>query len=782
MTSKSLYRNLSAIAIIAAITCSCTTREHDYSSLVDTRVGTESRFELSYGNTYPATGRPFAMHLWSPQTGQNGDGWKYTWQAEEIRGFCQSHQCSPWTRDYALFSLFPETGQLSVLARERGAAFSHEDEIATPNYYSVSFKNGIKTEMSPTPRCNHMRFSFPDNGPAYIVLDGDVRMCNITIDPEGNSIRGCLEGGRGRGLKNWFVIRFNKEFSSYGTWTDQRPWRPVRQDNQSILAAAEAESEELLPDIKAGETAVSGRLVGAYLEFPAGSTVQVRSASSYISQEQAELNLERELGSHGTLEDTRAEGQKVWNDALGQIAVEGGSEEDIKTFYTNFYHASLFPREFFEIDKDGNPVYFSPFDSKVHEGYMYTDIGYWDAFRSQFPLYNLIHPEMQGRYMKAIMDIYDQMGWLPSWPFPGETNGMIGNHAISLLADAWVKGIRTFDPAQAVEAYAHEATAPMEFKHGRKGGQYYDTIGYVPYPEVFSGTAMTLEYAYDDFCGWLMAKEAGNGELIDRFGGSMYNYRNVFDPGVGFMNGRDAKGEWVKDFRPEAWGGPYIEGNAWHYNWSVFQDVQGLINLYGSDEEFTRRLDQVFSTPAIIDLGFYGDIFNEMVEMVVAGLGQYEHGNQPIHHMAYLYDYAGQPWKTQYWTRKIMDKLYNSGPKGYPGDEDQGSMSSWYVISALGLYPVTPGTSQYAIGSPLFEKATIKLENGNTFVIEAENNSKENVYIQSATLNGRPFERNWIDHSEIVNGGTLHFMMGPEPATDRCTDKDAAPFSLSKPL
>lgn len=772
---------ITAIVLAAALTCSCSVRERDYTSLVETRVGTESRFELSYGNTYPAVGRPFGMHLWSPQTGQNEDGWKYTWQAEEIRAFCQSHQCSPWTRDYAIFSLFPETGTLDVLASTRGAAFSHDDETASPHYYSVTFKNGIRTEMAPTERGNHFRFSFPEGDKAFIVLDTYYSGGEVTIDPETNTIRGCLNGRWHTPVNNWFVIRFDKAFSGYGTWKDTAPMRFNHQTNQSMLANAEAEKLETPPDVRPDEKTVSGSRTGVYLEFPAGTTVQAKVASSYISQEQAELNLDRELGGHSSPEETMEEGKKAWNACLGQIAVEGGRDEDIRTFYTNLYHASLFPRDFYELDGSGNPVYFSPFDFKLHDGYMYTDIGYWDAFRSQFPLYNLIHPERQGRYMQVILDTYDQMGWLPSWPFPFETSGMIGNHAISLLADAWAKGIRTFDPGKAVEAYRHEVEAPQEGGRGRRGAGYYGSIGYIPYPEMNYGTAMTLEYAYDDFCGWLMSKESGNGEMEEKFGNSMYNYRNVFDKEVGFMNGRDSKGEWVQDFRPGAWGGPYIEGNAWHYNWSVFQDIQGLINLYGGDAAFTRRLDEVFSTPAIIDLGFYGDIYNEMVEMVVAGLGQYEHGNQPIHHMAYLYDYAGEPWKTQYWVRKIMDKLYNSGPKGYPGDEDQGSMSSWYVMSALGLYPVTPGTSQYAIGSPLFGKATISLENGKTFVIEAENNSKDNVYIQSATLNGKPFERNWIDHSEIADGGVLHFVMGPEPAEGRCTGKDAAPFSLSLP-
>lgn len=770
--------------LLAALCCSCGHEGKDYTALVDTRVGTESRFELSYGNTYPATGRPFGMHLWSPQTGLHGDGWKYKYQDNEIRGFVQSHQCSPWTGDYATLALFPETGQLEPLAACRGAAFSHKDEVAMPHYYSVRFRNGILTEMAPTEHGNHFRFSFPKGGDAYLLIDGTNRIADMSIDAAGRTVRGCISSGRyGRmRLDNWFEIVFDQDFKDYGTWEDNNCVQMRKLDNDNMIAASSSEPELVPAGITPGAAETKGRQGGVYLTFPEGATVDVRIASSYISPEQADVTLKAELGSHTKLEQTVAEGRKVWNESLGRIEVEGGTEETLRTFYTNMYHSSLFPRMFHEMDSEGNPYYFSPFDWEVHKGYMYTDIGYWDAFRSQFPLYNIINREMQGRYMAAIMDIYDQLGWLPSWPFPGETSGMIGNHAVSLLADAWVKGIRTFDIAKALDAYEHEISAERGAhvnSHGRVGASYYDSIGYVPYPEIEAATAMTLEYAYDDFCGWVLANETGNKELMEKYAKGMQNYRNVFDREAGFMRGRDASGRWADGFRPGAWGGPFIEGNSWHYTWSVFQDIRGLVDLFGSEKAFTDRLDRVFSSPAIIDLGYYDDIFNEMVEMVIAGMGQYEHGNQPIHHMAYLYDYAGQPWKTQYWVRQIMQRLYNSGPKGYPGDEDQGSMSAWYVISALGFYSVTPGTTQYALGSPLFGKATINLENGRTFSVEAENNSEENVYIQSATLNGKPLDRNWIDHSEIMEGGILHLVMGPEPETSRGTGRDAAPFSVT---
>ena len=412
---------------------------------------------------------------------------------------------------------------------------------------------------------------------------------------------------------------------------------------------------------------------------------------------------------------------------------------------------------------------------------MYTDNGLWDTFRSQFPLTNLLHPTQQGQYMQALLQAQQECGWLPAWSFPGECGGMLGNHAISLLADAWAKGIRSFDPAQALEAYAHEAMnkGPWGGANGRAGWKEYWQLGYVSYPESSGSTSQTQEYAYDDFCAWQLARATGNKFYEEVFGRVMYNYKNVFDKPTGFMRGRDIKGNWLEPFDPLAWGGPYCEGNAWHYNWSVFHDVQGLINLYGSDEAFIAKLDSVWSIPNDVHVGTYGVMIHEMAEMQQAGMGQYAHGNQPIQHMPYLYCYAGQPWKTQYHVRQIMTRLYDASPQGYPGDEDQGGMSSWFVLSALGLYAVCPGTDQYVIGSPLYPKVTLTLENGNRFTIVAEGNSADNVYIQSATLDGRSLDKNWITYDDIMRGGELHFVMGPKPNTSRCTTKAASPFSVS---
>ena len=834
----------------------------DLVQYVNTLQGTDSNFGLSYGNTYPTTGMPYGMHMWSAQTGKNGDGFKYMYAVDKIRAFSQSHQCSPWVSDYAVYSFMPMVGELVVNQDARATKFSHDNEIAKPHYYKVTFDNGITTEMAPTTRGVHLRFSYPTTGDAYLVLDGYTDMSEIKIDPAKRQISGWVNNQRfvndSKSFRNYFVVQFDKSFEDYGVWENQK--------------------DEVFPQKLDG----SGKGYGAFIKFKKGSKVQAKAASSYISAEQALITLNKELGKDKNLEVTKARGQKTWNEVLNRIVVEGCTDEQMKTFYSCLFRANLFSRKFYERKENGEPYYYSPYNGKIYDGYMYTDNGFWDTFRSQFPLTNILHPTMQGRYMNALLAAQEQCGWLPSWSSPGETGGMLGNHSISLLADAWAKGIRDFDPEKALEAYAHEAMnkgpwggangrgfwkeyfqlgyvpypesmgssaqtmqgrymnallaaqeqcgwlpswsspgetggmlgnhsislladawakgirdfdpekaleayaheamnkGPWGGANGRGFWKEYFQLGYVPYPESMGSSAQTMEYAYDDFCGYQLAKMVGNKHYQEVFARQMFNYKNVFDKSIGFMRGKGVDGKWQEPFDPLEWGGPFCEGNAWHYTWSVFHDVQGLIDLFGSDEKFTTKIDSVFTIPNVIKPGTYGGIIHEMKEMELANMGQYAHGNQPIQHMPYLYCYAGQPWKTQYWVRQIVERLYNSTEKGYPGDEDQGGMSSWYILSSLGIYAVCPGTDEYVIGSPLFKKATITMENGNKFVIEAPENSKENLYIQSATLNGRLLDKNYIHYDDIAEGGVLKFEMGSQPNKERCTSKYAAPFSLSK--
>ena len=732
--------------------------EKDLVQYVNTLQGTNSTYELSWGNTYPTTAVPYPMNSWSPQTGKNGDGWKYQYSATTIRGFQPTHQCSPWVGDYGVFSLMP-VSELVVDESKRATPFSHDKEIAKPHYYKVTLENGITTEFSPTTRSAHFRFSFPAKGDAFRVLDGYTKTSQVQIDVANHRITGYVHNGAfsPKTHKNYFIIQFDKPFVSYGTWENRK--NTIQKNNLSR----------------------EGEGIGAYVQFAKGSKVQAKVSTSYISPEQAEVTMTRELGKHSSVEVTKQAAADVWNQLLNRVLVEGGTEEDMKTFYSCMFRANLFSHKFYEEKEDGSPYYYSPYDEKIHDGYMFTDNGFWDTFRSQFPLTNILHPTMQGQYMQALLDAQEQCGWLPSWSFPSETGGMVGNHSISLLTDAWVKGIRTFDPEKALKAYAHEAMnkGPWGGANGRVRWKDYYQLGYIPYPESMGSTAQTLEYCYDDFCAYQLAKMTGNKFYEEVFARQIYNYKNVYDPSVGFMRGRKLDGSWA-DFDAFEWGGPYCEGNAWHYNWSVFHDVQGLIDLTGGDERFVAKIDSVFALPGIVKYGTYGTKIHEMLEMELAKMGQYAQGNQPIQHMIYLYSYAGQPWKTQYWIRQVMDRLYNSSENGYPGDEDQGGMSSWYVLSALGIYSVCPGTDEYVLGSPKFRKATITMEDGKKFVIEAKGNSKDNVYIQNATLNGKRHTRNYIHYSDIVNGGVLELQLGNQPEKTRGTAKEDRPFSLSK--
>jgi predicted alpha-1,2-mannosidase len=719
----------------------------------NTLQGTASDFSLSYGNTYPATALPFPMNTWSPQTGKDGDGWKYQYTAGKIRAFGETHQCSPWVGDYGVFSLMPVLDSAVTDAEKRGASFSHANEIGQPSYYSVALDNGIRVELSPTERGCHMRFSFAGKAKthsAYLMLDGYTKQSEMHIDPKTRTVTGWVNNGRWTpaGFRNYFVIVFDKPFVSFGSW------------------------ENVHGSSSKGKMDDQGDGVGAWLQFAKGGVVDARIASSYISIEQARTTLQQEVNPSFNV--THHSADSTWNSLFHRVLVEGGTEEQKATFYSCLFRASLFSHSFFEYDAQGRPYYYSPYDSHVHTGYMYTDNGFWDTFRSQFPLTDILHPTMQGQYMQALLAAQQQCGWLPAWSAPSETGGMLGNHAISLLADAWVKGIHTFSPDSALKAYAHEAMnkGPWGGANGRAGWKEYWELGFVPFPESQGSTAQTQEYAYDDFCAYALARETGNVFYQQIFARSMYNYRNVFDTVTGFMRGRQANGEWTPGFDSYAWGGPYTEGNAWHYNWSVFHDVQGLIDLMGGEARFVAKIDSVFTVPNKIVYGAYGNMIHEMKEMALANMGQYAQGNQPIQHMIYLYSYAGQPWKTQQHIREVMDKRY-------PGDEDQGGMSSWYVLSAMGIYSVCPGTDQYVLGSPVFNKVTITLENGKRFVIEATNNSKTNVYIQRASLNGRSYTHNWITYQDIAAGGVLHLDMSAQPDRQRGTAPEDKPFSVS---
>jgi predicted alpha-1,2-mannosidase len=393
-----------------------------------------------------------------------------------------------------------------------------------------------------------------------------------------------------------------------------------------------------------------------------------------------------------------------------------------------------------------------------------------------------MYPDVDSKIMDGLVNAYRESGWLPEWASPGHRDCMIGSNSASLIADAYNKGIRGYDIETLYKAIIKNTKGPGPVSSvGRLGADYYNNLGYVPYNVgINENTARTLEYAYADFCIWQIAKETRKPkDEIELYAKRAMNYKNVFDDGRKLMRGRNLDGTFQSPFSPYKWGDAFTEGNSWHYTWCVFQDVAGLVNLMGGKENFIAKLDSVFTVPPVFDYSYYGVVIHEIREMQIANMGNYAHGNQPIQHMIYLYNYAGQPWKTQYHARDVMDKLYNYTPDGYCGDEDNGQTSAWYVFSALGFYPVTPGTDEYVIGSPLFNKATLTFENGKKLVIDAPGNSKENIYVQDIKFNGKKINNNYFRHGQLLKGGTIIFKMGPQPEKTRGTSEGAYPYSMS---
>jgi len=736
--------------------------EKNLADLVNPLMGTDSDYGLSNGNTYPAVALPWGMNFWTPQTRPMGNGWAYTYDDYKIMGIKQTHQPSPWINDYAAFSLMPITGKIRIRENERASWFSHKAEVVKPYYYSVYLADyDVTAELTPTDRAAFFSFTFPQNDSSFILIDGFNKGSMVKIIPSERKVIGYCRnnsGGVPANFHNYFVAIFDRDFKSFHTW----------HGDTLTLNSSEAESDH----------------VGAVLGFETkrGDKINVKIASSFISQEQALINLTRETGDKD-FETLKQEGKDTWNRELNRIEVEGGTADQQRTFYSCLYRMLLFPRKFYEINSTEEIVHYSPYNGEVLPGYMYTDNGYWDTFRALFPFFTLMYPDMDSRIMQGLVNTYKESGWLPEWASPGHRDCMIGSNSASLISDAYIKGIRGYNIDTLYKAIIKNTKGHGPVSSvGRLGAEYYNDLGYVPYNvDINENAARTLEYAYADFCIWQLARVLDKPqEEIDLYAKRAMNYKNVFDDGRKLMRGRNVDGTFQSPFSPYKWGDAFTEGNSWHYTWSVFQDVQGLINLMGGKENFIAKLDSVYEVPPVFDYSYYGQVIHEIREMQISDMGNYAHGNQPVQHMVYLYSYAGQPWKTQFHVRQVLDKLYNYTPDGYCGDEDNGQTSAWYVFSALGFYPVTPGTDEYVFGSPLFGKATINFENGKKLVIKAQLNDKENIYIQYIRLNGRVLRNNFIKHSKLLKGGTLIFRMGSEPDKKRGVKEENYPFSMSR--
>ena len=748
--------------VVTCCLCAMHAASVSYADYVLPLMGTQSTFALSTGNTYPAIARPWGMNFWTPQTGKMGDGWQYTYTATRIRGFKQTHQPSPWINDYGQFSIMPVVGKPEFDEEKRASWFSHKGETARPYYYQVYLaEHDVKAELTPTERAALFRFTFPESEHSYIVADAFDKGSYICIDAGRRRITGYStrnSGGVPGNFRNYFVMEFDKPFT----------YQAVAADGQ------------LQPDVTEAESGHTCAIIG--FSTRKGEQVHVRVASSFISPEQALLNLE-ELGTD-SFDRLTEKGRDAWNQVLGRIEVDESDKDRCRTFYSCLYGSLLFPRKFYEIDARGRVMHYSPYNGEVLPGYMYTDTGFWDTFRCLFPLLNLLYPSVNKEIQEGLLNTYRESGFFPEWASLGHRGCMIGNNSASILADAYLKGVRV-DDVETLYRGMTEGTRqvhPQVSSTGRLGWEYYNRLGYVPYDvKINESAARTLEYAYDDWCIYRLAKALNRPKKeVALYAGRAMNYRNLFDKESLLMRGRNQDGTFATPFSPLKWGDAFTEGNSWHYTWSVFHDPQGLIDLMGGEERFCAMLDSVFSVPPLFDESYYGKVIHEIREMTVMNMGNYAHGNQPIQHMIYLYNYARQPWKAQYWLRQVMDRLYTPTPDGYCGDEDNGQTSAWYVFTALGFYPVCPGSDQYVLGAPLFRKAVMHFENGNSMELHAPDNSGEHFYVDRMEVNGQLYTKNYVTHGLLHDGGRMDYVMSRTPNRQRGITDEDIPYSFSR--
>lgn len=750
----------SALLFILSLTA-YSLRATDFVDYASPLVGTASSYELSAGNTYPVIAMPWGMNFWTPQTGKMGDGWVYRYTDHKIRGFKQTHQPSPWINDYGQFSLMPMTGRAVFDEDKRASWFSHKAETVTPYYYKVYLADyDVTTEIAPTERAAMFRITYPDTDSAFVVIDAFDKESYVRVEPEAHRIVGYTtrnSGGVPKNFRNYFVVEFISGFSHCDLVLNGRR----------------------LTDLRTAKSHHSGAIVS----FSAckGTPVVLRVASSFISEEQALRNLE-ELGSDD-FDTVKEKGKRRWNDVLSRIEVQDTDVDRLRTFYSCLYRSLLFPRQLAEYDADGRPWHYSPYNGQVLPGLMYTDTGFWDTFRSLFPLLNLLYPEVSKRVQEGLVNAYQESGFLPEWASPGHRDCMVGNNSASVVADAYLKGVRIGNIDTLWQAVVHGANAvhPTVSSTGRQGFQYYNRLGFVPYDvKINESVARTLEYAYDDWCIYQLGKALGkSAREIDVYRRRALNYRKIFDRETSLMRGKNKNGRFQQPFNPLKWGDAFTEGNSWHYTWSVFHDPQGLIDLMGGRARFNAMMDSVFRLPPVFDDSYYGQVIHEIREMQVMNMGNYAHGNQPIQHQIYLYDWSGQPWKTQFWVREVMNRLYSAAPDGYCGDEDNGQTSAWYVFSALGFYPVCPATDQYAIGAPLFRRALLHLTNGRTVTLSAPANSDSCRYIGAISIDGKSYTKTYFTHDELLQGPIISFDMRSQPVKTWGTGAGDVPYSFT---
>lgn len=724
-------------------------------AMVNVMQGTNSIREFSHGNVYPLISAPFGMTDWSIQNA-GGINERFFFQSRRntFYGIRATHQPSPWAGDYGHFSITPQTGPAAQESGERACTYDPATTIMRPDYLRIRLdKYKLTTELTSSERAAIWRVHFDQpNQPGRLVFDlpGDAQ-----LQMKGNKLWGYTKyhGGPAAG-----------DFHCYFVATLDRP-----------ITGGQVVGTETEPGKGHG-----------YIEFATdnGKPLEMRIATSFISPEQAQINLDRETAQG--FEGMRKATATAWEKMLGRISVEG-SQERKETFYSCLYRALKYPRKIYEYNNTGEMVHYSPWNGKVEKGPAYTDTGLWDTFRTQFPLLSVAYPDVYGEIMAGWLNAYREGGWLPHWPNPGGFRSMPGNFADNMVADAIVKGIKGFDYDTAYAALRKDAFEIPVGQRGQpvggKGGmEDYLRLGYVPARRTEYWVSMTLDYAYNDWSVAQVAKRMGKTDDYQALMKRSQNYKNLWDPTTGFMRSKDEFGNWTeRNFDEYAWGGPYAESGPWQSSWGVQHDVLGLADLTGGPVAFGKRLDDLFTHSPIFKTGAYNGVIHEMIEFVAVGMGQYGACNQPSFHLPYLYAAIGQPWKTEYWTRRACRELFNATPDGYSGDDDNGSNSSWYLLSSIGIYSLTPGHPSYVLTSPEFDSVKITLPSGKTITIEAKGNSEKNVYVKSRTVNGKPWTKTWISHEDLVGGAKIVTEMSAQPAVREVKAEDL-PYSAKTEL
>jgi predicted alpha-1,2-mannosidase len=713
---------------------------------VNTLRGSDSSPEFSRGNTFPAVALPFGFNFWTPVTEANSDRWLYTYRAKHIVGFAVSHEPSPWIADHGSIQVMPMFGKLRIGAAERRTPFEHTAEIARAHYYSVDLpQEGMRVAITPTDHASKWRFSFANAGDAYVVFGSiDTAPGQLSVDSQARSIQGFVDQN---GPRLYFYARLDHPISDSG-----------------VVQGASA----------------SGWVK---LEVRAGEATEMAMATSFIGVEQARSNLEQEVGKRD-FEQVRLAAAAAWERHLGMLEVQGATEDEKVTFYSNLYRTLLYPNSMWE-QVEGDAKYFSPYTNQLKKGRIYVNNGFWDTYRAEWPLLGLLMPSKAGEMLEGFVTAFRDGGWVPRWSGPGYVDCMVGSSSDIVFADSYLRGVTGFDIKTAFASMLKNAlTHSADGRLGRKSNERAIFKGYVPAEHMSESTAWTLEDTVNDFGIGQIAKVLRDEVHHEYFSNRALRYVTTYSPSVGFFRGRRSDGTWRTadpEFDARAWGYEFTEGNAWHYAAAVTTDPEGMSRLAGGRARFAQKLDAIFAAPAEFRVGSYGQVIHEMREAQAAGMGQYAHSNEPLHSLIYMYNYLGQPAVTARRVRQVLTRLYDSGVgtgRGYLGDEDNGQMSAWYLFSALGFYPAAPGHAEYVIGAPLFQRAVLHLENGKLFTVSAPENSSKNVFVQRARLNGMPYTKSYLSHSDIVAGGLLELEMGPAPSSWGTGEHDA-PSSIT---